>query len=236
MTSADLMNAWLIRIAGLTWHAAKRSVLTHVIVQSMLIAHQGTTEEFAHVKLVLLAILMALDVIQVSILLRKYLNFGLSIIPLLWFLVPVPKPDCTEDSHCPSQLACIEEKCVNPCTAIAPCAENAECKVYDTTPLRTMSCTCIPGFTGNGYRECNRIVEEVKVGCSSDFECLDSEACQSGDCRNPCYTNNPCSSTAICTATNHKANCKCPPGFEGDPYRQCARSKFNRVLVLRVCS
>ncbi len=34
---------------------------------------------------------------------------------------------------------------------------NAECKVYDSLPLRTMTCTCLEGFTGKGDQRCEPI-------------------------------------------------------------------------------
>ena len=69
------------------------------------------------------------------------------------------------------------------------------------------------------------LVEPIEVGCSSDDECAFSQACQNRACVNPCAYDNPCSSSAECTVNNHRAVCKCPPGFTGDPYNQCVPSK-----------
>ena len=63
------------------------------------------------------------------------------------------------------------------------------------------------------------------VGCQSDEDCSRNEACNFGNCINPCVTSNPCSSNAACFVENHKAQCKCPPGFTGDPFRRCVQSK-----------
>ena len=70
--------------------------------------------------------------------------------------------------------------------------------------------------------------EPEPIGCSSDFECSPSQACQNRRCINPCTTEKPCSQTAICSVKSHRASCTCPPGFEGDPYRQCTKSKILR--------
>ena len=123
-----------------------------------------------------------------------------------------------------------------------------------------MSCTCLPGFTGKGDVRCDRIskdtlscssillsslrilasfiiivfsfvVEPIEAGCSSDSECSSSEACRNRNCINPCIVDKPCSPSAICSVQNHKSTCTCPPGFEGDPYRQCSKSKLNIFLV-----
>ena len=85
-----------------------------------------------------------------------------------------------------------------------------------------------------GSISCNRlitkqlvfyIVEPEPIGCSSDSECASNQACRDRSCINPCTNDKPCSSSAICSVRSHKATCKCPPGFEGDPYRQCRKSK-----------
>ena len=64
------------------------------------------------------------------------------------------------------------------------------------------------------------------VGCESDQECSNNEACDNGDCINPCANSNPCSSNAICFNENHRANCRCPPGFTGDPFSRCVIRKL----------
>ena len=72
------------------------------------------------------------------------------------------------DRDCPSKQACIitnnKGDCKNPCTAFQPCVQNAECKVYDSLPLRTMTCTCIEGFTGKGDELCQKI-SKLKFVC-----------------------------------------------------------------------
>ena len=78
------------------------------------------------------------------------------------------------------------------------------------------------------------LVQPEPVGCSSDSECSQSQACQSRSCRNPCISDNPCSQTAICSPKNHRATCTCPPGFEGDPYRQCSKSKKLYLLLIKL--
>ncbi len=40
----------------------------------------------------------------------------------------------------------------------------------------------------------------------------------SGDCRNPCEEENPCSTNAECVPYDHLAHCRCPIGYTGDPY------------------
>lgn len=66
----------------------------------------------------------------------------------------VEQPQCKMDADCPSRLACFSGVCRNPCVETTPCAQNAECTVVDTLPLRTMSCSCLPGFVGDADVEC----------------------------------------------------------------------------------
>lgn len=64
------------------------------------------------------------------------------------------RQQCKMDSDCASKLACFSGKCQNPCLETSPCGTNAECMVVDTLPLRTMSCSCLPGFVGDADVEC----------------------------------------------------------------------------------
>ena len=59
------------------------------------------------------------------------------------------KPECTTDPECPDHLACIREKCQNPCFTTT-CGVNAECRV---TRHRAI-CYCKQGFEGDPYRIC----------------------------------------------------------------------------------
>ncbi len=41
---------------------------------------------------------------------------------------------------------------------------------------------------------------------------------------NPCFLKNPCAVNAECYPSNHKAQCRCPPGLEGNPLIKCETS------------
>lgn len=41
----------------------------------------------------------------------------------------------------------------------------------------------------------------------------------------PCYLNNPCAINAVCFVAQHKAQCRCPAGMEGDPHIKCEAIK-----------
>ena len=67
---------------------------------------------------------------------REYLNFS-------------AKPECTTDPECPDHLACITEKCQNPCFT-STCGVNAECRVIK----HRATCICNRGYVGDPYRIC----------------------------------------------------------------------------------
>lgn len=61
------------------------------------------------------------------------------------------RPECVLNSDCPTEKACLNNKCVNPC--IGTCGTNAECKIFNHIPM----CSCLPGFAGNAFVACQRI-------------------------------------------------------------------------------
>lgn len=67
------------------------------------------------------------------------------------------RPECVLNSDCPSNRACIRNKCQDPCPGT--CGQNADCQVVNHLP----SCTCISGFTGDPFRYCNPIPPERKI-------------------------------------------------------------------------
>ena len=81
--------------------------------------------------------------------------------PTFIIVPPPPPPGCSEDRECASKEACFNRECKNPCAHVDPCARNAKCEVHSTLPLRTMSCTCLPGFTGKGDVRCSEISKNL---------------------------------------------------------------------------
>jgi len=52
-------------------------------------------------------------------------------------------------SECPSNEACIREKCQDPCPG--SCGWGAQCNVINHTPM----CTCPEGYEGNPFTKCD---------------------------------------------------------------------------------
>lgn len=61
---------------------------------------------------------------------------------------PNCRPECSMNSECPGNLACIREKCQNPCTG--SCGTHALCTVVKHIPI----CTCELGYTGDPFSGC----------------------------------------------------------------------------------
>lgn len=59
------------------------------------------------------------------------------------------RPECIVSSECPADKACMNNKCINPCSRNV-CGIKATCKVLNHSPL----CSCIPPLIGNPLFEC----------------------------------------------------------------------------------
>lgn len=106
---------------------------------------------------------------------------------------PNCRPECTINSECPSNLACIREKCRDPCPGY--CGAGAQCSVINHTPI----CTCPDGYTGDPFTYCQLKPQEIKP--------VETDPC------NP----SPCGPNAQCD----NGICTCLPEYQGDPYRGC---------------
>lgn len=63
---------------------------------------------------------------------------------------PNCRPECVMNSDCPQNLACLQNRCENPCSS-SSCGSNAECHVINHLPM----CTCLPGYHGDPFRSCS---------------------------------------------------------------------------------
>lgn len=68
---------------------------------------------------------------------------------------PNCRPECRENSECPSQLSCINQKCGDPCPNT--CGINARCNVKNHSPV----CTCMTGYRGDPFKQCLPICKKT---------------------------------------------------------------------------
>ena len=111
---------------------------------------------------------------------------------------PSCRPQCIVNDECSRDQACSNQKCINPCDGA--CGLNSECSVRNHLPI----CKCPAGYTGDPFRQCNKIPEAVTKP----------------DIVDPCYPS-PCGANSQCTPQNRRASCRCIEGYFGDPYTQC---------------
>lgn len=64
---------------------------------------------------------------------------------------PNCRPECSNNDDCANNLACIGQKCRDPCPG--SCGQNAQCQVT----LHTPNCYCPAGMTGDPFRLCQPI-------------------------------------------------------------------------------
>lgn len=70
---------------------------------------------------------------------------------------PGCRPECVASSECPTQLACKDYKCINPCPS--PCGLNTKCVVVNHSPI----CSCMPGYSGDPFTTCTPIPRKNKI-------------------------------------------------------------------------
>jgi hypothetical protein len=107
---------------------------------------------------------------------------------------PNCRPECVLNSECPSQEACIQQKCRDPC--VGSCGIDAECRVQNHVPV----CTCREGYEGDPFSSCRPIPVVTERPIPRDL-CNPS----------PCGANAKCSN-GVCT---------CLSDYHGDPYKGC---------------
>lgn len=62
---------------------------------------------------------------------------------------PNCRPECTSNSECRGNMACINQRCQNPCQG--SCGSFTTCIVNNHNPI----CRCIEGYIGDPFSECS---------------------------------------------------------------------------------
>lgn len=80
---------------------------------------------------------------------------------------PNCRPECTINVECPGNLACLNEKCQDPCPG--SCGSHTTCTVLRHSPL----CQCEIGYTGDPFAGCNLILSKIFLThYTNDFQIL----------------------------------------------------------------
>ena len=117
---------------------------------------------------------------------------------------------CYSNSDCPSDHACVNSQCVNPCLRDNPCSTRANCIVQNHLPI----CKCQNQLSGNPYVGCQ---SRPQPECREDGDCPSLTACINNKCQNPCTAIEPCTAPAECRVLpNYSVRsmvCVCPSGY-----------------------
>lgn len=108
---------------------------------------------------------------------------------------PNCRPECVSNNECDYSLACVNNKCSDPCRGT--CGINAECRVVNHSPM----CICQVGFIGDAYSQCNPVIVQNEI-------------------LKPCEPS-PCGSNAFCRERGGVGACQCLSGYFGNPYEGC---------------
>lgn len=130
---------------------------------------------------------------------------------------PNCRPECVSNGECPHNLACIGQKCKDPCPGV--CGINADCRVVSHTP----NCVCLNGYSGNPFERCVIPQRELYKGENSEVLLNDiflAPQPKPADPIDPCLPS-PCGANALCKEQGNAAACLCLPGFFGNPYDGC---------------
>lgn len=173
---------------------------------------------------------------------------------------PQCRPECSVHAECRLDLACLNQKCRNPCPG--SCGIGATCSVVNHTPI----CTCPAGFTGDPFTSCQPKPQEVfpvESDPCNPSPCGPNAQCRNGictclaeyhgdpytGCRPECVLNtdcprnqaclrnkckDPCPGTcglnARCDVINHVPSCSCLEGYSGDPFVTCRLAESRQFI------
>lgn len=131
---------------------------------------------------------------------------------------PNCRPECTSDSECPGNLACINLRCRDPC--VGTCGIQTTCLVNNHRPI----CRCIDGYAGDPFSECSpKSKGSESVGIQTHIKQLTfppSLVNVPVQVAQPCNPS-PCGANAVCKERNGVGSCSCLPEYNGDPYTEC---------------
>ena len=125
---------------------------------------------------------------------------------------PNCRPECSINSECSSDKACIREKCRDPCPGA--CGISAQCNIINHTPI----CSCIAGYTGDPFINCvpappkRKIFRPIHKTPFNVSKIIASQPVLDDPC-NP----SPCGPNAEC----QNGICSCLREYQGDPYSGC---------------
>ncbi|XP_041673606.1 neurogenic locus notch homolog protein 1-like isoform X3 [Drosophila eugracilis] len=124
-----------------------------------------------------------------------------------------PPLECRENRDCGNGLACFESVCRPLCADDAGCLTNERCQQGVCKPLCRHDNECGHGELCLGLN--------CVPGCRSDHGCPQDLSCVSQQCVDPCADPTACGTNAHCQTIDHRKQCLCPEGLDGNPNIAC---------------
>lgn len=118
------------------------------------------------------------------------------------------RPECVLNTDCAKNLACIRNKCIDPCPGT--CGQNAECTVINHIP----TCICLRNYVGNAFVQCN--LQQGMFLQLQRYGILMIGLFLVPPVQHPCNPS-PCGPNSQCREINNQAVCSCIPGYLGSP-------------------
>lgn len=109
---------------------------------------------------------------------------------------PACQPECVSSSECSQNMACINNRCADPCPGI--CGNNARCEVINHNPI----CSCRPGQEGDPFVSCYTVENKQNIPPTTAV--------------NPCVPS-PCGPNSICQIKQGRPVCSCTANYIGSP-------------------
>lgn len=146
---------------------------------------------------------------------------------------------CANDYDCPTDKACVNRRCQDPCSLRDACGENALCTVV----LHKARCSCPQCYIGRPTLKCSpdprcgavttprpvavtgppRVpstprptAQPAVAACTRDTQCSTGHACNTalGACQDPCeFKSVACDQGKRCEVRRHRPVCVCKHGF-----------------------
>lgn len=140
----------------------------------------------------------------------------------------MPSP-CLNNADCHSHEQCRDGTCKPECQDDNECALNEKCRKNNCVLTCRVDNDCFLGHI---------CVHNMCVfGCHVEDDCSASESCRNNTCTNACLEN-PCGANALCTPSNHRAQCSCGAGFVPNPTAQiaCVRAPPSQCIENKGCT
>lgn len=139
-----------------------------------------------------------------------------SCLPNFFGAPPNCRPECATNSECSSNLACINNRCTDPCPG--SCAYNAQCSVINHIPI----CSCPKDYVGDPFVSCQpapprKIMKTLVIINLIPFMTLSIVPTAQPPVKDDPCNPSPCGPNAVC----NDGQCTCIPEYQGDPFIGC---------------